>query len=100
MNTASPASMGPCQLNCGKRTAEAKGSRNKGIVVARAWMARELRHSFVSIMSDQGVPIEVIADLVGHANPGVTGTVYRHQLKPVIRQGAQTMNSIFGSSQS
>ncbi|MEV6041346.1 site-specific integrase [Nonomuraea sp. NPDC052116] len=32
-----------------------------------AWSPRELRHSFVSIMSDQGVPIETIADLVGHA---------------------------------
>ncbi|WP_113699207.1 tyrosine-type recombinase/integrase [Nonomuraea lactucae] len=28
------------------------------------WTSRELRHSFVSIMSDQGVPIESIADLV------------------------------------
>ncbi|MEU8402849.1 tyrosine-type recombinase/integrase [Nonomuraea sp. NPDC048892] len=32
-----------------------------------AWSPRELRHSFVFIMSDQGVPIETIADLVGHA---------------------------------
>ncbi|NUS03954.1 MAG: tyrosine-type recombinase/integrase [Nonomuraea sp.] len=31
------------------------------------WSPRELRHSFVSIMSDQGVPIETIAALVGHA---------------------------------
>jgi len=30
------------------------------------WTPRELRHSFVSIMSDNGVPIETIADLVGH----------------------------------
>ncbi len=29
------------------------------------WTPRELRHSFVSIMSDNGVPIETIADLVG-----------------------------------
>jgi hypothetical protein len=27
---------------------------------------RELRHSFVSITSDNGVPLERIADLVGH----------------------------------
>ena len=64
------------------------------------WTPRELRHSFVSIMNDQGVPIETIADLCGHAGTTVTEQVYRHQLKPVIKQGAETMNSIFGSSQS
>jgi integrase len=59
------------------------------------WTPRELRHSFVSIMSDHGVPIETIADLVGHASTAVTETVYRHQLKPVITRGAETMNTIF-----
>ena len=46
-------------------------------------------------MSDNGVPIETIADLVGHASTAVTETVYRHQLKPVITRGAETMNTIF-----
>jgi integrase len=59
------------------------------------WTPRELRHSFVSIMSDHDVPIETIADLVGHASTAVTETVYRHQLKPVITRGAETMNTIF-----
>ncbi len=59
------------------------------------WTPRELRHSFVSIMSDNGVPIETIADLVGHASTAVSEEVYRHQLKPVITKGAQTMNTIF-----
>jgi len=34
--------------------------------IGENWTPRELRHSFVSIMSDNGVPIETIADLVGH----------------------------------
>ena len=59
------------------------------------WMPRELRHSFVLIMSDNGVPIENIADLVGHASTAVTEEVYRHQLRPVITKGAETMNTIF-----
>jgi site-specific recombinase XerD len=59
------------------------------------WTPRELRHSFVSIMSDNGAPIETIADLVGHAGTAVTEKVYRHQLKPVITKGAETMNTIF-----
>lgn len=59
------------------------------------WTPRELRHSFVSLMSDNGVPLEIIADLVGHAGTAVTEEVYRHQLKPVITQGAEAMNTIF-----
>ena len=45
-----------------------------------AWTPRELRHSFVSLLSDHGVPIEKIADLVGHSGTTVTEKVYRHQL--------------------
>jgi integrase len=63
------------------------------------WTPRELRHSFVSLMSDNGVPLETIADLVGHASTAVTEEVYRHQLKPVITRGAQTMNTIFTQNQ-
>ncbi|TDC85489.1 site-specific integrase [Nonomuraea deserti] len=70
----------------------------KDAKIGTAWTPRELRHSFVSIMSDQGVPIEIIADLVGHAGTSVTEAVYRHQLRPVITKGAQTMNTIFGDS--
>jgi integrase len=62
------------------------------------WTPRELRHSFVSLMSDKDVPIETIADLVGHAGTRVTEQVYRHQLKPVITKGAETMNAIFSDS--
>jgi integrase len=66
--------------------------------IGEKWTPRELRHSFVSIMSDKGVPIETIADLCGHAGTAVTEQVYRHQLKPVITKGAETMNTIFGDS--
>jgi integrase len=59
------------------------------------WTPRELRHSFVSIMSDNGVTIEQIADLVGHKTTVVTQKVYRHQLRPVISTGATAMNAIF-----
>ena len=63
--------------------------------IGENWTPRELRHSFVSIMSDHGVPIETIADLAGHASTSVTETIDRHQLKPVITKGAETMNTIF-----
>jgi integrase len=67
----------------------------KAAGIGETWTPRELRHSFVSIMSDNGVPIETIADLAGHKNSTVTARVYRHQLKPVITQGAEAMDVIF-----
>ena len=48
------------------------------------WTPRELRHSFVSILSNGGVTLEEIADLVGHAGTTVTEKVYGHQLGPVL----------------
>jgi integrase len=62
--------------------------------IGEDWTPRELRHTFVSIMSDNDVPIETIADLVGHRTTIVTQTVYRHQLRPVIETGATAMNTI------
>lgn len=63
------------------------------------WTPRELRHSFVSLLSDEGVPLEVIADLCGHAGTGTTGGVYRHQLRPVLLSGALVMDRIFTSQE-
>jgi len=65
-----------------------------GIIEPADWTSRELRNTFVSIMSVNDVPIEKIADLVGHRTTIVTQTVYRHQLRPVIETGATAMNSI------
>lgn len=59
------------------------------------WAPRELRHSFVSLLSDSGVRLEDIADLVGHAGTTVTEKVYRHQLRPVLLTGAIAMDNLF-----
>jgi integrase len=61
----------------------------------RAWTPRELRHSFVSLMSDSGVLIEKIARLVGHSTSATTELVCRHQIRPVIQGGAQIMDELF-----
>jgi hypothetical protein len=43
-----------------------------------------------------GVPIENIARLVGHAGGSeVTETVYRKQIRPVLLEGAEAMDRIF-----
>ncbi len=36
-------------------------------LVAQEWTPREMRHSFVSLLSDSGLPIEHISRLVGHS---------------------------------
>jgi integrase len=58
------------------------------------WTPRELRHSFVSLMSDAGVPLEAIARLVGHGSTKVTETVYRKQLRPVLTGGAEVTDTL------
>ncbi|MFI6345191.1 tyrosine recombinase XerC [Streptomyces sp. NPDC050560] len=59
------------------------------------WTPREFRHSFVSLLSDHGIPLERIALLVGHSSQATTEAVYRKQLRPVITQGAEAMDDIF-----
>jgi integrase len=61
-----------------------------------AWTPRELRHSFVSLLSDSGMPLEQIGRLLGHNGTAVTERVYRHQLRPVLEEGAAAMDGIFG----
>ncbi|MFI6814741.1 tyrosine recombinase XerC [Nonomuraea sp. NPDC050328] len=65
-------------------------------LVAKDWTPREMRHSFVSLLSAEGVPIEQIARLVGHAGgSAVTEKIYRQQIRPVIQEGATAMDRIF-----
>ena len=61
------------------------------------WTPRELRHSFVSLLADAGVPIEEISQLVDRSGTAVTGVVYRHQLRPVIQTGASVMDQLLGT---
>jgi integrase len=60
------------------------------------WHAHEGRHTAVSIMSSNGVPIQEITDTVGHKSTHVTETVYRHVIVPAIRGGATVMDDVFG----
>jgi integrase len=62
-----------------------------------SWSPRELRHTFVSLMSESGVPIEEIARLAGHTTTRTTEVVYRKELRPVIQTGAEVMGRIFAA---
>ncbi|MEV0446313.1 tyrosine-type recombinase/integrase [Streptomyces sp. NBC_01268] len=66
-------------------------------LVPHEWTPRETRTSFVSILSDRGLPLEEISRLVGHSSTAVTEEVYRKQIRPVIQTGATAMDGIFGT---
>lgn len=63
--------------------------------IGDSWTPRELRTSFVSLMSHRGVSIEEIAQLVGHASTRTTEVVYRRGLRPIITTGAEVMDELF-----
>jgi integrase len=63
------------------------------------WAPRELRHTFVSVMSVSGVAVEEIARLAGHASSRTTETIYRHELRPVITTGADVMDKMFTAAE-
>jgi integrase len=63
------------------------------------WTPRDIRHTFVSLMSADGVPIEEIARLAGHNRTATTELVYRHELRPVITTGAEVMDRILSGTE-
>ena len=71
----------------------------KAAGIGARWVPKELRTSFVSMMSYQGVPVEEIARLAGHASSRTTEVIYRRELRPVITTGAEVMDQIFRSKQ-
>jgi integrase len=68
----------------------------QAVGLGTGWTPRELRHTFVSILSAHGVPAEAIAMLAGHNQTATTELVYRHQIIPVLARGAEVMDEIFG----
>jgi integrase len=66
--------------------------------IGDGWAPRDMRHTFVSLLSDNGMAIEEISRLVGHSSTNVTETVYRHELRPVITTGAEVMDRLFSSA--
>jgi hypothetical protein len=53
----------------------------------------------VSLLSDSGLLVDQIAQLIGHTSGSqVTERIYRKQLRPVIQTGATTMDTLFGNA--
>jgi integrase len=60
------------------------------------WHPHELRHTFVTLCSHQGVPIEDIADVAGHSTTAITERVYRHRQPVVGAAAAEVMDEFLG----
>jgi integrase len=60
------------------------------------WTPQELRHTFVSLLSANGTPVEEIARLAGHSSTRTTEVIYRRELRPVLARGAEAMEAMFG----
>ncbi len=61
------------------------------------WHPHELRHSAASLLSAAGVPLEEVADVLGHASTRVTSATYRHRTTPTVEAAAVPMEQMLGS---
>jgi integrase len=92
---------GSCVRHQNRRPSDAANVRREFRAVCKtadigpSWTPRELRHSFVSLMSSTGVPVEEIARLAGHTSTRTTELVYRREPRPVLTAGAEAMDTIF-----
>ncbi|HAS12865.1 MAG TPA: site-specific integrase [Acidimicrobiaceae bacterium] len=60
------------------------------------WSPNELRHSAASLLSASGVPLEQIADVLGHTDTRMLLKHYRHPISRTIDAAAAPMERLFG----
>jgi len=60
------------------------------------WTPYEMRHSAASLLSEAGVPLEHVADVLGHNGTRMAALVYRHVLAPTVEAGAAPMQALLG----
>jgi integrase len=53
----------------------------------------DLRHSATSLLSEVGVPPEMLADLLGHVDTRMVHRFYRHPVSPTIRVAAEHIDT-------
>jgi integrase len=62
-----------------------------------AWHPNELRHSACSLLSAAGVPLEHVADVLGHDGTRMAHRFYRHAVAPSVGAAVAPMEAMFGS---
>jgi len=59
----------------------------------------DLRHTYASLLIEQGENVKYIQSQLGHSNPTVTWNVYAHLMKPTNQEAACRLeNTVFGES--
>ena len=53
-----------------------------------------LRHTFVSLMINNNIPIPLVADVVGHTNINTTMKVYTHLLKETQHKSMEVIKNL------
>lgn len=64
------------------------------------WHLHELRHSAATFMLTGGVPLEVVADILGHSSIRITKDTCGHLSATRLKVGAAAMDSLFGNGKS
>jgi len=60
----------------------------------------DLRHTFASLLIEQGENLKYIQTQLGHSSPTVTINVYAHLMKPTNQEAACKLeNTIFGEAE-
>jgi integrase len=63
------------------------------------WHVHELRHSAASLMLAQGVPLQVVSRVLGHASIRMTADVYGHVLDPDRASAAEAIGAVLWSTE-
>jgi integrase len=58
------------------------------------WHPHELRHSAASLMLAQGIKIQVVSQVLGHASIRMTADVYGHIMDPDRAEAAKVMGEM------
>ena len=60
------------------------------------WTPNMLRHTAASLMADAGMPIEEVADQLGHRDTRMASLHYRHRIKPTVA-GGTVLRDVLGA---
>lgn len=69
----------------------------KAAKLGDGWTPNALRHTAASLLSDAGVPLELVADQLGHRDTRMASLHYRHRVRPTV-DGGKTLGAILGGA--
>jgi integrase len=59
-------------------------------------VVRDLRHSTATLLLSRGVPVKVVSEMLGHADVGITLSIYAHVLPDMQDGAADAMDEALG----